>query len=197
MKGVPVFILFFIIFSIGIVDAGTISSSGTHSEQNTINRAIDSVSKELGGTVYLEEGIYLIDGPIIIKSNVILTGDKNAIIRVSPNSRQWFTGANGIISSRESIRNVEISGFQIDGNIGNLPKSYADSRSDTSHDCEKLIILGGYSNDLVSVDGTIDDRIFTAEDEFGDNSSHIYFITFVDSIFSGADANFAVFKYTC
>jgi S-layer protein (TIGR01567 family) len=49
---------------------------------------------------------------------------------------------------------------------------------------------------LVSVDGTIDDRIFTAEDEFGDNSSHIYFITFVDSIFSGADANFAVFKYT-
>jgi S-layer protein (TIGR01567 family) len=49
---------------------------------------------------------------------------------------------------------------------------------------------------VVSMDGTIDDRIFTAEDEFGDNSSHVYFITFVDSVFAGEDANFAVFKYT-
>ncbi|WP_394325909.1 S-layer protein domain-containing protein [Methanosarcina horonobensis] len=28
---------------------------------------------------------------------------------------------------------------------------------------------------VISTDGTIDDRIFTAEDEFGDNASHIYF----------------------
>jgi S-layer protein (TIGR01567 family) len=49
---------------------------------------------------------------------------------------------------------------------------------------------------VISTDGTIDDRIFTAEDEFGDNSSHIYFITLVDSIFASADTDFAVFKYT-
>lgn len=49
---------------------------------------------------------------------------------------------------------------------------------------------------VVSTDGTIDDRIFTADDEFGDNASHIYFITFVDSVFASADTDFAVFKYT-
>ena len=49
---------------------------------------------------------------------------------------------------------------------------------------------------VISTDGTIDDRIFVAEDEFGDNASHVYFVTFVDSIFASADADFAVFKYT-
>jgi S-layer protein (TIGR01567 family) len=49
---------------------------------------------------------------------------------------------------------------------------------------------------IVSTNGTIDDRIFTADDEFGDNASHIYFITFVDSVFASADTDFAVFKYT-
>jgi len=49
---------------------------------------------------------------------------------------------------------------------------------------------------VISTDGTIDDRIFTADDEFGDNASHIYFVTFVDSVFASADTDFAVFKYT-
>lgn len=49
---------------------------------------------------------------------------------------------------------------------------------------------------VVSTDGTIDDRIFTADDEFGDNVSHIYFITFVDSVFASTDTDFTVFKYT-
>lgn len=49
---------------------------------------------------------------------------------------------------------------------------------------------------VISTDGTIDDRIFTADAEFGDNASHIYFVTFVDSAFSSADTDFAVFKYT-
>lgn len=51
-------------------------------------------------------------------------------------------------------------------------------------------------NALISTDGTTDDKIFTAEDEFGDNSSHVYFVTFVDSVFTSADESFAVFKYT-
>ena len=49
---------------------------------------------------------------------------------------------------------------------------------------------------VISMDGTIDDRIFTADDEFGDNASHIYFVTLVDSVFASADTDFAVFKYT-
>jgi S-layer protein (TIGR01567 family) len=49
---------------------------------------------------------------------------------------------------------------------------------------------------IISTDGTIDDRIFAADDEFGDNASHIYFVTFIDSVFASADTDFAVFKYT-
>lgn len=49
---------------------------------------------------------------------------------------------------------------------------------------------------VVSTDGTTDDRTFTADDELGDNASHVYFITFVDSVFASADTDFAVFKYT-
>jgi len=49
---------------------------------------------------------------------------------------------------------------------------------------------------VISTDGTTDNKIFTAEDEFGDNSSHVYFVTFVDSVFTSADESFAVFKYT-
>lgn len=49
---------------------------------------------------------------------------------------------------------------------------------------------------VISTDGAIDDRIFVAEDEFGDNASHVYFVTLVDSIFASEDTDFAVFKYT-
>ena len=51
-------------------------------------------------------GVYEIDGPIIIGSNTILTGDPDAIIKVSSSSSQWFTGSIGIISCKESIKNV-------------------------------------------------------------------------------------------
>ncbi|WP_445475280.1 S-layer protein domain-containing protein [Methanococcoides methylutens] len=49
---------------------------------------------------------------------------------------------------------------------------------------------------LISTDGTTDDKIFTADAEFGDNSEHVYFVTFVDSVFAGSNDNFVVFKYT-
>ncbi|MDD5536640.1 MAG: right-handed parallel beta-helix repeat-containing protein [Candidatus Cloacimonetes bacterium] len=124
-----------------LAETYTLSPDGSHSNQKQITEALKN------GDVYLNPGIYDVDGPIYITSNRILAGHQDAIIRVYSGSSQWFTGRTGVISSRESLKNVEIAGFQIDGNIGNLPKHYADSRSDTSHDCEKLINLGGYSND--------------------------------------------------
>jgi hypothetical protein len=110
--------------------------------QVQINQAISQAD-----TVYLNSGVYMVDGTISIKSNFMLTGDPNAIIRVSGSSNQWFQGSTGIISCKESLKNVEICGFQIDGNVGALPPEFHHSRPDTSHDCEKLMILGGYSND--------------------------------------------------
>jgi hypothetical protein len=125
-----------------------LSPQAGHSNQEQINEAIkQAASSAKGASVFLTEGVYQVDNTIIMKSNVRLLGDSNAIIRVWGGSSQWFKGKTGVISCKEAIHDVEIAGFQIDGNIKELPKSYADSRSDTSHDCEKLIILWGNSND--------------------------------------------------
>ena len=132
-------------YSVELAHAGemiTLNPDGGHSNQNQINRALEE------GDVYLGPGVYEVDNTIIMRSNRVLAGDPNAIIKVWGGSSQWFKGKTGVISCQEAIHDVEIYGFQIDGNIRELPKSYADSRSDTSHDCEKLIILGGYSNDF-------------------------------------------------
>lgn len=126
--------------------------TGSYDNQKKINEAIEKASKN-NGTVYLEKGVYYVNGPVIIKSNVMLTGDSDAIIRVAPypHSSKWFTGQTGIICNPEEvIHNVVIWGFQIDGNIKNLPASYANSRSDTRHDCEKLILFGGWSSNFGS-----------------------------------------------
>lgn len=148
MKLVPAFLLIsFLCFSMGIAEAGesiTLSPDSGHSNQNQINAALEN------GNVYLDAGIYEVDDTIIIGSDRVLTGSNEAIIRVYSGSSQYFIGLKGVISCEGVVQNVEISNIQIDGNIGNLPSSYADSRSDTSHDCEKLLILHGYSNQFAS-----------------------------------------------
>ena len=138
-------ILFFLLFFSGIAKAQTeLRLSPT--DQNGINQALKSVYNAGGGTVYLTSGVYEVTGPVIIKSNIKLTGDPDAIIRVSSSSSQWFTGQIGIICNPdESLQNVEISGFCIDGNIGNLPRSF-DSTPGHDRDCEKLILIGGWSS---------------------------------------------------
>jgi len=120
--------------------------TGSKSDQTVINNALEAVHNSGGGKVYLNAGTYTIDNTIVIWSNTILTGSQDAVIVVSPSSSQWFTGSVGIISSKESIKNVEISGFKINGNLGNLPASYANSPGHDK-DCERGIFIGGYSND--------------------------------------------------
>ena len=175
MKIVPSFLLFLLILCTGIAKAGeenriTLSPSDTHSNQNQINEAIKTVAAS-GGTVYLNPGVYYVDNTIVIRSNVHLTGDPEAIIRVSPRSSQWFTGRIGVISCKESLKNVEIAGFQIDGNIGNLPRSYANSQPGREHDCEKLINIGGYSGDFANNIKIHDMKLYNA---FSDGIYIIY-----------------------
>jgi len=140
--------IFFIIFGSCVAYAGDeqikLSPNNGHSNQIQINAALEK------GDVYLDSGVYEVDNTIIIGSNRVLSGDPNAIIRVYSGSSHWFVGAIGVISCEGVVQNVEISNIQIDGNIGNLPSSYANSRSDTDHDCEKLIILRGYSNQFAN-----------------------------------------------
>lgn len=127
----------------GLANAGeqiVLSPDGGHSNQEQINKALEK------GNVYLEAGVYEVDDTIIIGSNRVLTGDKNAIIKVWGGSSQYFVGLKGVIGCNGVVENVEISNIQLDGNIKDLPGEYHHSRADTSHDSEKLIILHGYSN---------------------------------------------------
>ena len=94
----------------------------------------------------MSSGVYEIEGPVLIGSNTVLTGEKDTIIRVSPSSSQWFTGSIGIINAREQpLNNVEIYGFQIDGNLDKLPRSYA-NEGNGDHNAERLILLRGSTN---------------------------------------------------
>ena len=163
-----ILLILLIWYSVELAQAGeqfVLSPDSGHSNQKQINEALKN------GNVYLNPGVYEVDGPVYIQSNRILSGHQDAIIRVWGGSSQWFTGRIGVISCKESLKNVEIAGFQIDGNIGNLPAKYADSRSDTSHDCEKLIILGGYSNDFANNIKIHDMKLYNA---FSDGIYIIY-----------------------
>jgi S-layer protein (TIGR01567 family) len=49
---------------------------------------------------------------------------------------------------------------------------------------------------IVNASGTAEDKTFTATADFGDGTDQLYFITYVDSVFTSAIYSFAVFKYT-
>ena len=126
-----------------------VSPTGSNSDQTVINNALEAVHNSGGGKVYLNAGTYTIDNTIVIWSNTILTGSPDAVILVSPSSSQWFTGSTGIISCKETVKNVEIYGFQINGNLGALPASYANSPGHDK-DCMRCIILHGNSGDYAN-----------------------------------------------
>lgn len=49
---------------------------------------------------------------------------------------------------------------------------------------------------IVSSNGTVNDKTFVATADFGDMKDQLYFITYVDKVFTSATDSFAVFKYT-
>jgi hypothetical protein len=122
----------------------TISSTGSSSDQNIINAVIDQAYNAGGGTIRLTSGVYWVSDTVIMKSNVKLTGDPDAIIKVYPSNSQWYTGSIGIISCQGTIHNAEICGFQINGNLGSLDSNLANTPGHDK-DCERCIILHGDS----------------------------------------------------
>ncbi|HEY5575973.1 MAG TPA: right-handed parallel beta-helix repeat-containing protein [Clostridiaceae bacterium] len=92
-----------------------------------------------GGVVHLASGVYNIEGSIKIHSNTVLTGESDTILRVSSSAGQWFVDGVGLIDNADtSLHDVSISGFQIDGNLKALPKSYANSGNGI-HNAERAI----------------------------------------------------------
>src|SRR5665647_906854 len=117
--------LFFLTFSTGLALAG---------DEVQINERLQN-----GGVVHLQSGIYNIEGSIKVHSNTVLTGEPDTILRVSPNAGQWFVDGVGVIDNADtSLHDVKISGFQIDGNLRQLPQSYANSGAG-DHNAERLI----------------------------------------------------------
>src|SRR5665647_959834 len=101
--------LFFLTFSTGLALAG---------DEVQINERLQN-----GGVVHLQSGIYNIEGSIKVHSNTVLTGEPDTILRVSPNAGQWFVDGVGVIDNADtSLHDVKISGFQIDGNLRQLPQ---------------------------------------------------------------------------
>lgn len=147
IKGLFVFTLFFICF-VGTAQALElrVSPSGNNNDQTVINNALEVVKNAGGGKVTLSAGTYKVDNTVIIWSNTVLTGSSDAVVLVSPSSSQFFTGSVGIISCQESVKNVEIYGFQINGNLGALPASYANTPGHDK-DAERCIILHGNTGD--------------------------------------------------
>lgn len=124
----------------------TVSPTGSNNDQTVINNALESVKNAGGGKVYLNSGTYKVDNTVIIWSNTLLEGSPDAIITVSPTSSQWFTGSTGIISCKEPVKNVEIRGFQVNGNLAAFPPGYANTAGHDK-DCMRCIILHGNSGD--------------------------------------------------
>jgi S-layer protein (TIGR01567 family) len=49
---------------------------------------------------------------------------------------------------------------------------------------------------IVNANGTVNDKTFTATADLGKGKDQLYFVTYVDSVFTSATDSFAVFKYT-
>ena len=122
----------------------TVYPTGSNSDQTVINQALEDVKNAGGGRVILTTGVYKVDNTVVIWSNTVLTGALDAVIMVAPTSGQWFTGSTGIISCKESVKNVEIYGFQINGNLGAFPPGFANTPGHDK-DCMRCIILHGDS----------------------------------------------------
>jgi len=148
----------------------TVSPTGANNDQTIINNALEAVKNAGGGKVTLNAGTYKVDNTVIIGSNTILTGSSDAMILVSPTSSQWFTGSTGIVSCQESVKNVEIYGFQINGNLGALPASFANTAGHDK-DAERCIILHGNSGDYAENIRVHDMKLY---DSFSDGM-YIYY----------------------
>lgn len=99
-----------------------LSPQSGENNQDQINDAINRAGA--GGSVFLKTGRYIISRPIYLKSNIILEGDKDAIIQLKDHAN-WKTVSrvgnisekDAILDSKEIVSNIEIKCFQIDGNF--------------------------------------------------------------------------------
>lgn len=116
-----------------------------HSDQTQINTAIKNA--EPGDTVCLD-GIYIIDGTIWMYPGITLSGTPGTVVQVDSTSSWWFREGVPVIGCKGNPKDIEISGFTLDGNCGAFSSSWANDGAEKAHNCEKLIIFAGSSNNF-------------------------------------------------
>lgn len=166
-KWLNVLLIFLLLFSCLPVPAQ--ASTG---EQDQINDLLSA-----GGRVVLEDREYILTGPLYIPANTELTGGSNTVLKVECPNGKWFSNSIAVINTGKKVgstvsyqiaNNISIHGFQINGNVVNLPASYHQSSSSTDHDCECLIRLMGSSSSFGSNVYVYD---MTLYDSFSDGMS--------------------------
>jgi len=121
-------------------DTQIINPSDSGYDQDIINTALQQ------GDVYLNQGIYSITGPIYVPRNTILSGDPAARILVSSDiSSPWFNPYVGVINVLDPF-NVQIKGFEIDGNCQNLNNDWASSPGHKKDQEQLIKVIGSSGN---------------------------------------------------
>ena len=126
-------------------------------------------------------------------SSISFPGSENQYVTVG-NDSTWL--ANQVIS-QPSAEKKDLKA----GESWILGKNYSLVANQVDVDGKKVwfsLCKNGREIDsgVVNTDGPLADRIFTATADIGGGSDQLYFITYVDSVFSSSDSSFAVFKYT-
>ncbi|MDD3370372.1 MAG: right-handed parallel beta-helix repeat-containing protein [Alphaproteobacteria bacterium] len=108
---------------------------GTNTKQ--INAALKS-----GGVVHLNAGTYLINDTIVLNCGTTLEGDRGAVIKVA-SGVNWAQGKSIIRGT--NVKNVRITGFEIDGNRDNNIAPYSASNA-WGHNYYIMFALSGVTN---------------------------------------------------
>lgn len=120
-------LIFLLVFGSHVAYAG---------DEQAINEALRN-QKE----VTLQPGVYDLEDTIHVNEGNVLKGSPGTILRVPKNSRQWFVGMKGLITSNSG--NIRIENLEIDGNCDELPRGFANSDPRYEHDAERGIIIAG------------------------------------------------------
>ena len=95
-------------------------SDGDTSQETIINQAIDFIAEYGGGKVRLTQGLYKIDGPIILKSNIILQGAGPQTIIEKNGDFDAITATGG---SGTELTGIELRDFALTRNAADTNAS--------------------------------------------------------------------------
>jgi parallel beta-helix repeat protein len=110
--------------TVGYSDNATVRITGDNA-YSVIQQSLDSLRYNGGGTLYIEEGVYLLESYVEVGGNtsVIGAGMNKTILRLVDNAAPWWIPNTGIKRSgfirSTYVHNLRFVNFTIDGNRAN------------------------------------------------------------------------------